>query len=135
MTQALIDRWYAAVRSGDSAALASVVTEDVVLLWNGDPAHLPWAGSHLGIDAVLAFFRKLGEHIEVISVSQVYRLDAGDAIVVVLEGEWRVRERNSSIRARACNVFRFREGRISSYEVYNDSGRFADALGASGDLS
>jgi ketosteroid isomerase-like protein len=130
MTQALIDGWYAAVRSGDAAALASVVTEDVVLLWNGDPARLPWAGSHFGIDAVLAFFRKLGEHIEVISVSQVYRLDAGEAVVVVLEGEWRERVRNSSIRARACNVFRFREGRISSYEVYNDSGRFANALDA-----
>jgi len=39
-------------------------------------------------------------------------------------------EGTSSIRARACNVFRFRQGRISSYEVYNDSGRFADALDA-----
>jgi ketosteroid isomerase-like protein len=130
MTQALIDRWYAAVRSGDAAALASVVTEDVELLWNGDPTRLPWAGSHRGIDAVLAFFRKLGEHIEVISVSQLYRLDAGEAVVVVLEGEWRVRGHAPSIRARACNVFRFRQGRISSYEVYNDSGRFADALDA-----
>ncbi|MBV9460353.1 MAG: nuclear transport factor 2 family protein [Bradyrhizobium sp.] len=128
MTQELIDRWYAAVRSGDATALASVVTEDVELLWNGDPARLPWAGSHRGIDAVLAFFLKLGEHIEVISVSPTYRLDAGEAVVVVLEGEWRVREQASTIRARACNVFRFREGRISSYEVYNDSGRFAEAL-------
>jgi uncharacterized protein (TIGR02246 family) len=130
VTQALIDRWYAAVRSGDATALASVVTEDVELLWNGDPARLPWAGRHAGVEAVLAFFRKLGEHIEVVAVSQVYRLDAGEAVIVVLEGEWRVRGHASSIRARACNVFRFREGRISSYEVYNDSGRFADALDA-----
>ena len=130
MTQALIDRWYAAVRSGDAADLASVVTEDVELLWNGDPARLPWAGRHQGIEAVLAFFRKLGEHIEVISVSPVYRVDAGEAVVVVLEGEWRVRGQTSSIRARACNVFRFRQDRIASYEVYNDSGRFADALEA-----
>ena len=128
MTQALIDRWYAAARSGDAVALASVVTEDVVLLWNGDPARLPWAGRHSGIDSVLAFFQKLGEHIEVISVAQVYRLNAGEAIVVVLEGEWRIRGSGPSISARACNVFRFRDDRISSYEVYNDSGRFADAL-------
>ena len=130
MTQALIDRWYAAVRSGDAGDFASVVTGDVELLWNGDPARLPWAGSHRGIEAVLAFFRTLGEHIEVISVSQLYRLDAGEAVIVVLEGEWRVRGRAASIRARACNVFRFRQDRISSYEVYNDSGRFADALDA-----
>lgn len=84
MTQTLIDRWYAAVRSGDAAALTSVVTEDVELLWNGDPARLPWAGRHASVDAVLAFFRKLGEHIELISVSQLYHLDAGEAVVVVL---------------------------------------------------
>jgi ketosteroid isomerase-like protein len=129
VTQALIDRWYAAVRSGDAAELASVVTEDVELLWNGDPARLPWAGCHAGVDAVLAFFRKLGEHIEVVSVSPIYRLEAAEAVVVVLEGEWRVRGHAATIRARACNVFRFRQDRISSYEVYNDSGRFADALG------
>jgi ketosteroid isomerase-like protein len=128
MTQVLIDRWYAAVRSGDAAALESVVTRDVVLLWNGDASRLPWAGSYVGVDAVLAFFRKLADYIEVVSISQLYRLDAADAVVVVLEGEWRVRGTGSSVTARACNVFRFRDGRISSYEVYNDSGRFADAL-------
>jgi uncharacterized protein (TIGR02246 family) len=128
MTQSLIDRWYAAVRTGDAAALRDVVTEDVVLLWNGDPARLPWAGRHSGADAVLAFFKKLGADIEVVSVSQIYRLDAADAVVVALEGEWRVRRSGSTISARACNVFRFRDGRISSYEVYNDSDRFADAI-------
>jgi uncharacterized protein len=128
MTQSLIDRWYAAVRTGDAAALRNVVTEDVVLLWNGDPARLPWAGRHSGADAVLAFFKTLGADIEVVSVSQIYRLDAADAVVVALEGEWRVRRIGSTISARACNVFRFRDGRISSYEVYNDSGRFADAI-------
>jgi ketosteroid isomerase-like protein len=82
MTQSLIDRWYAAIRTGDAAALRNVVTEDVVLLWNGDPARLPWAGRHSGADAVLAFFKTLGADIEVVSVSQIYRLDAADAVVV-----------------------------------------------------
>jgi uncharacterized protein (TIGR02246 family) len=128
MSQALIDRWYDAVRTGDAATLADVVTDDVVLLWNGDPAHLPWAGRHVGIDAVLAFFQLLGRHIEVVSVAQVYRVDAGEAVIVALEGQWRTRDHHRAVHARACNVFRFRDGRIASYEVYNDSGRFADAL-------
>lgn len=57
MTQTLVDRWYAAVRTGDANALADVVCDDVVLLWNGDPARLPWAGTHTGVEAVMAFWR------------------------------------------------------------------------------
>ena len=128
MTQALLDRWYAAVRAGDAEALSAVVTDDVVLLWNADPARVPWAGTHVGVAEVSAFFRALGEKVEVVSVTPVYRLDAGEAAVVVLEGQWRTRRGGRLINARACNVFRFRDGRIASYEVYNDSGRFAEAL-------
>jgi uncharacterized protein len=126
--QELIDRWYAAVRAGDSNALADVVTPDIELTWNGDPERLPWAGTHSGIAAVLAFFQTLGRYIEVVSVVPIYRLDAGDAVVVALEGRWLARDTGRQVTARACNVFRFRDGRISSYEVYNDSGKFADAL-------
>jgi uncharacterized protein len=128
MQQELIDCWYAAVRAGDSKALADVVTADIELTWNGDPKRLPWAGTHLGIAAVLAFFQTLGRYIEVVSVVPIYRLDAGNAAVVVLEGCWLVRDTGHQVTARACNVFRFRDGRIASYEVYNDSGKFADAL-------
>ena len=128
MTQAILDRWFAAIRAGDSASLRDVVTDDVVLLWNGDPTRLPWAGRHEGVDAVLAFFKTLSQHIEVVSVSQLYRLEMPDAIVVVLEGQWRTRRTQHPVSARACNIFRFKNGRISFYEVYNDSGRFADAI-------
>ena len=128
MNNTLVDRWYAAIRGGDVEALTDVVTDDVVLIWNGDPARLPWAGTHVGVSAVMAFFQNLGRHIEVVSVIPLYRLDAGDAVVVVLEGRWKSRNTQCAVTARACNIFRFRNERISAYEVYNDSGKFADAL-------
>jgi uncharacterized protein len=128
MTMSPIDQWYAAIRSGDAAALAAVVTADIELLWNGDPSRLPWAGKHVGVPAVIAFFETLGREIEVLSVTPLYRLDAGDAVVVALEGCWRSRSTQREIQARACNVFRLKDGKISSYEVYNDSGRFVAAL-------
>jgi uncharacterized protein len=126
--QALLDRWYAAVRSNDAAALASITTDDVVLYWNADPAVIPWGGRHEGRDAVLAFFKTLSEHIEVVNVTVVDRIDAPAATIIVLDGQWRTRDSGQEISARACNVFRTRDGKISAYEVYNDSGRFADAL-------
>ena len=86
MTQTLVDRWYAAVRAGDANALADVVCDDVVLLWNGDPGRLPWAGTHSGADAVLAFFRTLAQHIDVVSITPLYRLTPGTPSLSSLKG-------------------------------------------------
>jgi uncharacterized protein len=124
----VLDRWYAAVRANDADALRAITTDDVALYWNADPAIIPWAGRHQGRDAVLAFFETLGTHIEVISVAPVDRIEAPEAIIIVLDGHWRVRATGREIKARACNVFRLRDGQICGYDVYNDSGAFAAAL-------
>jgi uncharacterized protein len=126
--QTLLDRWYAAVRANDATALADITTEDVVLYWNADPAVVPWAGTHRGRGAVLAFFKLLATSIEVVGVTVVDRIEARDAVIVVLDGQWRARATGKAIEARACNLFRVRDGKICAYEVYNDSGRFAAAL-------
>jgi uncharacterized protein len=126
--QMLLDRWYAAVRANDATALADITTEDVVLYWNADPTVVPWAGTHRGRGAVLAFFNLLATSVEVVAVKVADRIEASDAIIVFLDGEWRARATGKTIEARACNVFRVRDGRICAYEVYNDSGRFAAAL-------
>ncbi len=126
--QAVLDRWYAAVRANDANALREITTDDVVLYWNADPAVIPWAGTHQGRDAVLAFFKTLATHIEVIAVVPRDKIEASAATIIVLDGHWRMRGTGRELKARACNVFRFRDGRICAYEVYNDSGAFAAAL-------
>ena len=63
-----------------------------------------------------------------IGVTVVDRIDAPEATVIVLDGRWRMHATGREIAARACNVFRVRDGKISSYEVYNDSGKFAAGL-------
>lgn len=122
--------WYAAIKSGDEAALRSAVTDDVFVLWNGDPARIPWAGRHDGIEAVGQFFRTLSHHVEVLSVTPVERFDGAGATIVIVEGRWRIRDTETVIAARACNLFRLRDGRVSGYEVYNDTAPFAEALAA-----
>jgi uncharacterized protein len=124
----ILDRWYAAVRALDVAALAAVTTDDVTIAWNGDPALIPWAGEHRGREAVLAFFQTLGRHLEVVAVTPRDRLIGADFAVVTLDGQWRMRDTDTRIAARACNVFRFRDGRVARYEVYNDTAPFAAAL-------
>jgi uncharacterized protein len=64
----------------------------------------------------------------VIRVAPVERFEAPAAIIIVLDGHWRVRATGRELKARACNVFRIRDGKICGYDVYNDSGAFAAAL-------
>jgi uncharacterized protein len=125
---ALLDRWYAAIKAGDAGALRALTTPDVYVLWNGDPAIIPWAGRHEGVDAVLAFFSTVGRHLDVLAVTVMDRLEAPTATTIVLAGHWRVKANGREVKARVANIFRFDGDRISGYEVYSDTARFAAAL-------
>jgi uncharacterized protein len=125
-----LDSWYAAMRSGDLESLRAVATPDIRIWWNGPADLVPWAGEHRGIDAAIAFFRKVTGQLEVLRTTVVERLDAPDAVVVFLDAHWRVKANGVEIKAKAVNVFRFRDGRVAGYEVYPDSAAFVRALTA-----
>ena len=128
----VLHRWYAAMTTGAVADLRAVVTEDIIATWNGDPALIPWAGRHSGIEVVGSLFATLSHNVEVVSLTPVDKIAAADAVVVIVEGKWRVRDTDTIISARACNVFRFRGDRVASYEVFNDTAPFAAALAGAG---
>ncbi len=123
-----LDSWYAAMRSGDLESLRRVATPDIRIWWNGPADLVPWAGEHTGIDAAIAFFRMVTGHLEVLRITVVERLDAPDAVVIFLDAHWRVKASSVDIKAKAVNVFRFRDGRVAGYEVYPDSAAFVRAL-------
>jgi uncharacterized protein len=126
----VLDRWFAAVRAGDPASFRAITTDDVVLFWNGDPAVIPWAGRHNGPDAVAAFFQTLKHHLEILNIALDTVSETGDGALVTLSGRWRLRDTDTIIEARAANVLKYRDGRVSAYEVYNDTAAFAAALAA-----
>jgi uncharacterized protein len=128
MAADILDAWYGAIRSGNAENLRAVITDDAYIYWNGDPTRIPWAGRHTGADAMLDFFRSLAGLIEVVAISETGRIVAESHAVVTIQGEWRHKADGRIIQATACNLFRFRDGRISAYEVYNDTARFDAAL-------
>lgn len=128
----LLAAFYAAARVGDAAALAPIVTDDFAVVWNGDPALIPWAGRHDGIAATARFFAVFQRHLEVVSVTPGDTVVAAEAIVTTVTGNWRLRATGQSFATRSCNIFRLRDGRISAYEVYNDTAPFVRALAAAG---
>lgn len=128
MTQAILDRWYAALRAGDAAALAVVTTDDVVVRWNGPAGIVPWAGVWEGRTKVLTFFKRVAEHLEILAIDAVHRIEGEGGVCIVLEGHWRVRATGEELKVRAANLFRFEEERVAAYEVYPDSWSFATAM-------
>ncbi|MFM9975287.1 MAG: nuclear transport factor 2 family protein, partial [Beijerinckiaceae bacterium] len=124
----ILDAWYAGIRSGMADAISDIATHDIRIWWNGPPDRVPWAGEHLGSDAALAFFAMVGATLEVLRTTVVERIETPDAIVVFLDAPWRVKANGAEIRAKALNVFRFRDGKVSGYEVYPDSAAFVRAL-------
>jgi ketosteroid isomerase-like protein len=124
----ILDAWYAGLRSGMADAIRDVATPDIRIWWNGPPDLVPWAGEHIGADAAIAFFAKVSAHLEVVSTTATERIETPDAVIVFLDTHWRVKANGNEVRAKALNIFRFRDGRVSGYEVYPDSASFVRAL-------
>lgn len=124
----ILARWYAALRAGDMAAFRAVAAPDVMVRWNGPADLIPWAGEHHGIEAVLAFFGKVGAALEVLSVEPIERLITADKALIVLKGHWRVRATGQELNLRAANLFTFKDDRVLAYEVFPDSAAFVRAL-------
>jgi uncharacterized protein len=124
----VIAAFYAAARTGDTIALRPLITADFEILWNGDPALIPWAGRHRGLEAATLFFETFQRHIEVVSVTPGETITAPGVLVTTVAGQWRVRDTEGVFTTRSCNILRLRDGRIAAYEVYNDTAPFVAAL-------
>lgn len=125
--QALLDRFYAALKALSPEQLSACVSEDFVLNWQGSDA-IPWAGTWRGVDGLLAFVDRLNTHLEILSVERLQQLGDEHTSVVLLRGHWRLKATGKEVRAMACNVFAIERDRISAYTVLNNTVAFAEAL-------
>jgi ketosteroid isomerase-like protein len=125
----LLDRFYAAIKSGDSVALAACVHAEFELDWQGSSA-IPWAGQWQGSTGLLEFFRILNQHIEVLEVNRLHEFSDAQVTVIVLQGRWRSKARQITLSAKAANLFTFQDGKVRSYTVMNNSAAFGEAISA-----
>ena len=100
----ILDAWYASIRSGMTEAIRDVATPDIRVWWNGPPDLVPWAGEHVGADAVVAFFAQVGAHLTVLRTTVVERIETDQAIIVFLDAHWQVKRTGQDIRAKAKDL-------------------------------
>jgi hypothetical protein len=120
--------WYAAIRAGDAAALERAATPDLRIAYRGRPGLLPWSGTWQGIAAARDFFARVAANLEVLDVTPLRRIDAGETVVIVLSGRWRARRTGREVAAEVVNIFTLRDGRVAAYEVFHDTAALWEAL-------
>lgn len=128
MTEDPLAAWYAAIRAGDTDALASVTTPDLTILYRGRPGLLPWSGSWQGLDAARSFFALVAKHLQVLEVTPLRRIRVEQTVVIVLVGRWRARATGREVAAQIVNIFTLREARVAVYEVFHDTAALWEAL-------
>ena len=125
---AILSRWFGAIRAGDVATLRAAATDDVEVRWNGPPGVVPWAGVWTGPEEAARFFGLVGQHLEVSDVVILERIEGTDGVALVIEGSWKIRASGETMRLRAANLLTIRDGKIARFQVYPDSHAYAAAL-------
>lgn len=128
MSKAVLDKYYAALRAGDYAALEALLAPDVTVRYFGPPGLLPWIGVHEGFEAYKRFLDKVRDALEIVEVAQEAVIAEGEWVIVLGRGRWRAKRTGRDIAVHMTNAFRFEAGRVAEYRVYTDTASFAAAL-------
>lgn len=123
---------YGAFAQGDVATVVGGMDADIH--WReaeGNP-YQPSGAAWVGADAIVEnLFMKLVSEWDGFSVHPGQYHDAGDAVVV--EGRYTGKYLATGIEmdAQFCHVFKFADGKVSSFQQFTDTAQMQKAMGAS----
>jgi len=123
----LIKDCFDAFARGDVAYIVARVSDDVD--WRGDAtAEIPYAGTFKGPLGVGQFFSRMADAVDVKSWEPKRVVVAGDGVLAT--GAWSaaVKSTGRSFATEWAMVFGFRDDKISSFRVYEDTATAAAAF-------
>ena len=110
---------YAAFGRGDVAFIVDQLTDDIRWVSHFD-AIVPWSGDFSGKDQVPGFFDAIFQSVEVETFEPEEWITEGDAVVSLGEFGCRVVKTGKKSRTRWVFIWKFRGGKICSYEQFHD---------------
>jgi ketosteroid isomerase-like protein len=120
---------YAAFQRGDIPMVLSKLTDDVE--WNlPGTSDVPYAGSYRGQSGVAEFFRILNETEDVQAFEPQTFLCRDNVVVVLGRYAARVRATGRIAQTDWVHVFKFRDGKVASWNEYYDTAAYAHAYRA-----
>ena len=117
---AQITKMYEAFGRGDVAFITDQLTDDVRWVSHFEPI-VPWAGDFSGKAQVPRVFQAIGESVDVTAFNPKEFVAQGETVVSTGEFGVRVRATGKSALTPWVFIWKFRDGKISSYEQFHDA--------------
>jgi ketosteroid isomerase-like protein len=114
-----IQELYAAFGRGDIPHIIANLTDDVRWVSHLE-AVVPWHGDFSGKDRVPQFFNAIFHAVEVLDFAPQDFIAEGEQVVSVGEFAGRVRATGKTSRTRWVFLWKFRNGKVCSYEQFHD---------------
>ena len=121
---------YAAFKRGEIGTIVDAMTEDADWQVHGNEKDFPTIGRFKGRKGVKDFFARVGEHLESTDFSPQEFHAAGDKVFVLGRYAWKVRKTGKPASAQWCHIFTFTDGKVSAFQEFTDTARFAAAWGS-----
>jgi ketosteroid isomerase-like protein len=122
---------YRAFGKGDIAAVVGGM--DANIQWReaeGNP-YQPSGAAWVGPDAVVEnLFMKLGSEWDGFAVHPEQYHDAGDTVVVEGRYSGKYLATGAEIDSQFCHVFKFEDGKVTSFQQFTDTAQFQTTMGA-----
>jgi ketosteroid isomerase-like protein len=123
------EAFYAAVGRGDIPSMIGMLDPQIV--WN-EAENFVYADKspYIGVDALLTglFARLAGEWDGFAAVPHEI-IDGGETVAVLGRYSGAYKATGVKIDAPFVHVFRFKEGKVASFQQYTDTAQFKDAVG------
>jgi len=132
-TETIIARYYERLKNRDRDGLLELLSPDMRVKYYGPEGLLPFIGEFNGIDGFDRFFGIIQDNLDIVEVESLDQIASDTKLVVQARGVWRSKATGRDIRGNMVNVFTVADGRITQYEVYNDTAAFAVGMGLIGD--
>jgi uncharacterized protein len=118
---ALVERAFAALGSNDMARFRTLLADDVEWRAPGPTDVLPFAGTHRGPEAVAKWWRQLRECEEALSFTPKAFIPHEDEVLVVGEGDMRVRKTGKELSGEWVHIYTVEDGKITKFREFYDT--------------
>jgi uncharacterized protein len=116
-----VQRAFAALGKNDMNQLRSLLSPDVEWHTPGPKEILPFAGIHKGPDAVVQWWKKLGEAEEALHFEPKDFIPHNDKVIVTGEGEMRVKSTGKKLSGEWVHIYTLKDGKIVDYREFYDT--------------
>jgi uncharacterized protein len=125
---ALIQSLYGAVGRGDLAAVLDALADDVDWASEAPSSSAPWYGRYRGAAEVPAFFRRMGESIDIVEMVPLSFTANDDEVMVLLRWRFTSKATGRTVAGHLHHWWRIADGRIVFYRGLDDSRLTASAF-------